>query len=102
MTRVNLRAADARSPTGQAPASADAGRKGGAPLYTFDCRRANGSPICLELHELSSDERALAWAGKLLAEHLTCSRIEVFEGERLVGTVAREPSLGERSMAAEE
>ena len=64
-------------------------------LYTFDCRRSNDSPICLEAHELSSDDQALALALKLLTEHLTCSKIEVFEGERFVGGVARE-SLGGR------
>ena len=58
-------------------------------LYTFDCRRSNDSPICLEAHELSSDDQALAWARKMMTEHLTCSTIEVFEGERLVGGVAR-------------
>jgi len=63
----------------------------GMALYTFDCRRADGTPVCLEMHELISDERALVRARKLLDEHLTCSKIEVFEGERPVGAVARDP-----------
>ena len=62
-------------------------------LYTFDCRRADGSPTCLEAHELSSDAAAVACARKLLAEHPTCSNVEVFDGERPVGTVARGPGL---------
>ena len=58
-------------------------------LYTFDCRRANGSPVCLEAKELRSDARAIAWAGRLLTEHLTCASIEVFEAERRVAVVVR-------------
>ena len=59
------------------------------PLYTFDCRRADGSPVCLEIHELGSDENALLWARKLLREHLSCSTIEVLDVERLVGAAER-------------
>ena len=59
------------------------------PLYTFHCRRSDGSPVCLEMYELPSDERALVCARKLLSEHLTGAKIEIFEGERLVGAVAR-------------
>ena len=90
MTRVDLAAADPASPTGSGSAPADGDQRTGVPLYMFDCRRADGSPICLEAHEFGSDERALAWAGKLLTEHQTCSNVEVFEGERLVGAVSRE------------
>lgn len=78
-----------------APASACAKESAGLPIYTFDCRRSDGSPVCLEAYELRSDARALAWARKLLAEHRTSSHIEVFEGERRVGTVAREPTAGD-------
>jgi hypothetical protein len=58
-------------------------------LYTFDCRRSDGSAICLEARELSTDERARAWAGRLLAEHESCSQIEIFDDERFVGTIVR-------------
>ncbi|HSV01727.1 MAG TPA: hypothetical protein VLI41_00850 [Phenylobacterium sp.] len=68
--------------TGEAPA---------LPFYTFHCRRADGSPVCLEAQELASDDGALVWAQKLLTEHQTCSVVEVFAGERLVGAVPGGP-----------
>lgn len=61
-------------------------------LYMFHCRRDNGSPVALEVHELRSDAEALALARSLLQEHLTCSEIEVCEGERSVGVVRRDRS----------
>ena len=64
-------------------------------LYTFDCRRPDGSPICLEVHELTSDEGAVALARKLLTEHVTCSHIEVFGDDRFVRAVTREPCLSQ-------
>jgi len=78
------------------PAHEGASSSAGALLYTFDCRRADGSPICLEAHELSSDDRALALARKLLAEHLSCSSIEVFDADRRVGAVERETHAEEQ------
>ena len=83
MSRGNALEANAAAAAPQASACS-------AQLFTFDCRRADGSPICLEAHELGSDESALALARKLLAEHLTCSRIEVFQDDRRVGAVARD------------
>ncbi|MFC3080418.1 hypothetical protein ACFODL_20145 [Phenylobacterium terrae] len=71
------------------------GAEAGPMLYTFDCRRADGSPVCFEAHELGSDARALALARRLLAEHLTCASVEVFDGERLVGAVSRERRLAD-------
>ena len=59
------------------------------PLYTFDCRRADGAPVCLEIHELGSDEHALLWARKLLNEHQSCSTIEVLDGDQFVGAAER-------------
>jgi hypothetical protein len=65
-------------------------------LYTFDCRRADDAAICLEAHERRSDSDALALARKLLTQHLTASRVEVFEADRLVGAVEREARRHER------
>ena len=85
--------------TGRAPSPARAEERADAALYIFDCRRADGAPICLEAHALSSDAHALAWARKLLAGHQTCSNIEVFDGERLVGAVTHEAVPGETPLA---
>lgn len=71
----------------------------GPALYTFDCRRADGSPVCFEAHELGSDAAALALARRLLAEHVTCASVEVFDGERLVGEVLRERRLADRLLS---
>ena len=60
-----------------------------ATLYTFDCRRADGSPLCLEVHELTSDQGALARARRLLVEHRSCWNVEVFDADRFVGSVIR-------------
>lgn len=71
----------------------------GPALYTFDCRRADGSPVGFEAHELGSDARALTLARRLLAEHVTCASVEVFDGERLVGAVLREHRLADRLLS---
>jgi hypothetical protein len=92
-------------PQGPEIAQANGDGKAGSPLYTFDCRRADDSSICLEAHELGGDEQAFALARKLLEQHLTCSTIEVFHGNRFVGAVCRpvrreRPSAGSDSAAA--
>lgn len=75
-----------------APVVADAGA---IPLlYMFHCRRADGAPVCLEIHELGSDEDALARARSLLNEHLTCVTIEVCEADRVVGLARRGGNSG--------
>ena len=59
-------------------------------IYTFDCRRADGAPVCLEARDLATDAAAMEWAPRVLATHGTCDYVEVFFEERLVG-VARKP-----------
>lgn len=54
-------------------------------LYTFYCWRADGASPTLETRELLSDELAMTVAPVILGDHASCQRIEVYEGDRLVG-----------------
>lgn len=90
MTRDNLAEAHPGPGADQTPAAHRDHTNGGGPLFAFHCRRADGSPISLEVHELMSDEAALERAQKLLTEHRSCSIVEVFEGDRRVGAVERQ------------
>jgi hypothetical protein len=61
-------------------------------MYTFDCRRADGTSVCLEAVEVTRDVAALLWARRVLRAHPTCEIVEVFQNERAVGSVrARAP-----------
>jgi hypothetical protein len=54
------------------------------PLYTFHLFNANDRAVSLEAAELPSDGGAFARAGELLADHMSCDRVEVWDGERAV------------------
>jgi hypothetical protein len=56
-------------------------------LYTFYCWRADGSGGSFETRELVTDDQALALAPKVLSDHASCERVEIFEGERPVGVI---------------
>ena len=58
-------------------------------LYTFYCNRADGSPLSLESAELCDDARAREWAARVMADHRSCQRVEVFDQERLVLSTER-------------
>ena len=60
------------------------------PVYTFHIYSEDGhSPSfeAFEAFELDNDAATFAKAGDLLAQHLSCDHIEVWQGER--GVVAR-------------
>jgi hypothetical protein len=60
------------------------------PLYTFYCwspDRAAALSIEAGVHE--SDEQAVAASQRILAQHSTCHRVEVFDGDRAVGEAVR-------------
>jgi hypothetical protein len=56
-------------------------------LYTFYCWRADGSGGSFETRELDDDARAMALAPRILADHASCVRVEVWQGDHEVGAV---------------
>ena len=58
-------------------------------FYTFYCNRADGAPVALETADLADDARAREWAARVLADHASCQRVDVFDQERLVMAMER-------------
>lgn len=58
-----------------------------APLYTYYCWRADGSGGSFITRDLADDADALALAPRILADHTSCVRVEVFDGERAAGAI---------------
>lgn len=58
-------------------------------LYTFYCLRPDGTALSFEAREHPSDDAAIAACARVLADHSSCIRVEVFDGDRLVGEAAR-------------
>ena len=54
------------------------------PLYTLHLFSANDRAVSFEAAELPSDGGAFARAGELLADHMSCDHVEVWDGERAV------------------
>jgi hypothetical protein len=59
------------------------------PLYTFYCRRSDGTAVTFETAELSNDEAATVRLQGVLSGHASCDYVEVFQDERLVATSCR-------------
>jgi hypothetical protein len=59
------------------------------PLYTFYCRRGDGTAVTFETAELSNDEAATVRLESVLNGHASCEYVEVFQEERLVGASHR-------------
>jgi hypothetical protein len=57
-------------------------------IYLFYLLREVG-PASFEAFELGDDATALAWAPRLFDDHASCTSVEVWEGERCVGTIPR-------------
>lgn len=57
------------------------------PVYTFHIWSQDGHSPSFEAFELDNDAATFAKAGDLLAQHLSCDHVEVWQGER--GVVAR-------------
>jgi hypothetical protein len=78
-------------------------------LYTFHLRRSDETATALDIVDLSHDAAAFQRAGRLLDEHQTCDRVEIWDGERPVVARHRDepiirpiedggfPSLGRRT-----
>ena len=64
------------------------------PLFTFYPCRPDGSSTAFESLELGSDDGALVRALRVLAEHESAVQVEIWQGERRVGAVDRQPDLG--------
>lgn len=59
------------------------------PLFTFYPCRPDGSATAFETFEETSVTAALARAERVLHEHSSAVEVEVWQGERRVGAVAR-------------
>jgi hypothetical protein len=59
------------------------------PLYTFFCRREDGTAVTFETAELSNDEAAIMRLEGVLHGHASCDYVEAFEDERLVAASYR-------------
>lgn len=59
------------------------------PLFTFYPCRGDGSSTAFETFECHDDDGALLQARRVLDEHLSSVEVEVWQGERRVGAVAR-------------
>ena len=57
------------------------------PMYSFHLCSPDGHSASFEAVELENDAATFAKAGELLAQHLSCDHVEVWQGER--GVVAR-------------
>ena len=63
-------------------------------VYTFHFCRIDGGSSSFEAFDLASDGATIAKADRLLAEHLSCDHVEVWDGQRAVVARHREqPSL---------
>ncbi|MEW5686909.1 MAG: hypothetical protein AB1942_18475 [Pseudomonadota bacterium] len=60
------------------------------PMYTFHVCRADGASPSFEALELERDQDVFARAEALLAEHLSCDHIEVWQAERAVLALHRD------------
>lgn len=59
------------------------------PLYTFFCRRNDGTAVTFEAQELSDDNAAIGRLDGVLNGHASCDYVEVFQDERLVAATRR-------------
>ena len=59
------------------------------PLFTFYPCRGDGSSTAFETFEQPSDTAALRRAEQVLREHPSAVEVVIWQGERLVGAVAR-------------
>ena len=53
-------------------------------MYTFHLFREGGAGTMLDALDLPDDGAGFARAGELLAEHMSCDRVEVWQGDRQV------------------
>ena len=65
-------------------------------LYTFFLCKLDGSAFSFEVFELGSDAEAPLMAQRMLAEHLSCDYVAVWEDMRPV-RIAHRRSLGSRA-----
>ena len=63
-------------------------------LYTLYAFRADGNALTFEMVEMEDDVQACARAERMLAEHVTCANVEVWELNRRVMTTARVARAG--------
>jgi hypothetical protein len=61
------------------------------PVFTFYICKRDGSSASFEAFELESDKDAPDRATAMLAEHLSCAFVSVWQGERRVLTQQRLP-----------
>lgn len=59
-------------------------------LFTFYPCRADGASTAFEVVELADDEAALGRASRVLTDHPSAVTVVIWQGERQVGSVARE------------
>jgi hypothetical protein len=62
-------------------------------LFAFYPYRADGSATGLETYELADDAEAMCRAHDVLKEHRSSREVVVWQGERRVGVVTRQPHL---------
>ena len=63
------------------------------PLFTFYPFRPDGSSTAFESLELRNDAGALIRAQRVLAEHQSAVQVVVWQGERRVGAIDRQPEV---------
>ncbi len=63
------------------------------PMYTFHLFNSSGAALVFDAIELPHDGSTFARAGDLLAEHLSCDHVEVWDGERAVVARYREQPI---------
>jgi hypothetical protein len=60
--------------------------------YTLLGVRADGAVPVVDVAPVADDELARGRAAALLREHASCSKIEIWKGGLLVGSLEREPA----------
>lgn len=62
------------------------------PLFTFYPMRRDGASTVFETHDLEGDDQALGRARRVLNDHPSATEVAIWQGERKVGMLAREPA----------
>ena len=62
------------------------------PLFTFYPMRADGASTVFETHELAGDDQAFSRARRVLDDHASAAEVAIWQGERKVGVLVREPA----------
>ena len=63
-------------------------------LYTLYAFKSDGAALTFEMVEMDDDAQACARADRMMAEHVNCAHVEVWEMNRQVMTAERTARVG--------